>query len=352
MSSYVAVDSATPPGGNQYFIVGVVVEISDQKEFQEYYFEKVRKFISENRIELPFPVLKSRTVVENIPSYHMRDKMDHLLSDLIRNPAISRLNVSIGWYGCEVDLEFKDSDSEPIKGIEFASNYLSQYFNVVALWRYHRSHNRNLASTALVDNIQGHITKAWQYCGNVFDMSLVPNGDLTYPSISTADIIAYNLSAFLSGHEETKFTNFPELAEDYLINRRNRSTKPYVKADPVNERETDHIVPTLPYTIQDHIHYPHPVAFVHDTVLSGEDKSVLPRTDFHSLARKWAFDREGCVVNLKATRLPAILRGNDIIIHTKGTDDSTPQLLQDLHPTKDIVIMDSDELIRELTAED
>jgi hypothetical protein len=185
------------------------------------YFDKVRRFVSEYQIELPFPILKSRTVVENLPSYGMKEGMDSLLSDLVQNPAISRINVSIGWYENEVDLEFKNSEDGVMRGIDFASNYLSQYFNVVALWRYHRSHNRELAPTALVDNIQGHITKAWQYCGNEFDMNLVPHGDLTYPSISTADIIAYNLSAFLSGHKDTKFTNFPDLAEDYLINRRN-----------------------------------------------------------------------------------------------------------------------------------
>lgn len=56
------------------------------------------------------------------------------------------------------------------------------------------------------------------------------------------------------------------------------------------------------------------------------------------------------MVNLKATRLPAIVRSDNLIVYTKGTDDSIPHLLQDLHPTKDI-IMDSDELIREISTE-
>ena len=350
MGEYVAVDSTSPPTGDQYFIVAAVIEIDDIDEFREYYFDQVREFVRKHNIQIPFPVIKSRTAIEGLPSYEIRDGMDQLTKNLIQNPAISRINIAIGWYGADAELEFKSEDENPINGNTFASNHLSQYFNIVALWRYHRSHDRDLASKAIVDNIQGHITKAWKYCGNTFDIDFIPNGDLTYPSISTADILAYNISGFLNGHEEDKFTEFPELTEDYIVNRRNWETQPYIKADAVNERYTDHIVPTLPYTIQDAVHYRHPVLFVHDDVLSREEKSLLPRTDFHAIARKWAYEHEGCVVNLKPNRLPSIVENNDVIAYTKGSDNSMPKLLQDLHPTKDITVIDSDELYEDLTS--
>lgn len=349
MSEFVAVDATSPPGSDLYFNVAVVVEIDDENEFRDHYFQKVREFLSKHEIELPFPVLKSRTVLENLPSYSMRDGFDGLVDDIIKNPGISRINVCIGWYSADVDLEFKDSGNE-INGNTFASNYLDQYFNIVALWRYHKAHDHDLAKRAYVDNISGHITKAWKYCGNEFNINMVPNGDLTYPSISTADIIAYNVGTFLAGHEEDKLTKFPELAEEFIIRRRNWDTSPYIHAEAVNERFTDHIVPTLPYTIQDPLHYPHPVLFVYDDILSSDDKSVLPRTDFHGIARKWAYENGGCVVNLAPSRLPSIVRNDDVIVYTKGSDSSVPELLQDLHPTKDLEIMDSDELFEELTS--
>ncbi|WP_435196420.1 hypothetical protein [Natronomonas sp. EA1] len=348
MSEYVAVDTASPPGGDLFFTVGVVVEISDKDKFRSYYFEKIRNFLRTHQIEIPFPVIKARTIVDNLPSYEIRDGNQRLVQDLISNPGISRINISIGWYGADVQLGFKDSAN--LNGNTFASDYLEQYFNIVALWRYHKSHTQNLAPEALIDNVQGHITKAWKYCGNEFDLNFIPNGDLTYPSLSTADIIAYNLGTYLAGHEEDKLTNFPDIASEYIIQRRNWDVQPYIHAEAVNERYTDHIVPTLPYTIQDSIHYPHPVLFIHDEILSGEDKSVLPRTDFHAIARKWAYENDGCVVNLKPSRLPGILRSDDVIVYTKGSDSSVPRLLQDLHPTKELEIMDSDELIDELTS--
>lgn len=352
MSELVAVDTATPPGGDQYFNVGAVVEVSDTDKFREHYFDIIRSFVRENDLEIPFPVIKSRTAVERLPSYKIRDGMDGLVEDLIENPGISRINVAIGWYGQDVELEFKSDSENPVNKNTFASNYLSQFFNIVALWRYHRSHKQDLAKKALIDNVQGHVTKAWKYCGNTFDIDMVPNGDLTYPSISTADFIAYNLATFLSGIDEDKFTEFPDIAAEYIVNRRNWDTRPYVKAEAVNERYTDHIVPTLPYTIQDFLHYPHPVLFVHDEILSGQDKSMLTRSDFHAIARKWAYDNGGCVVNLKSDRLPNIAKNGDMIVYTKGTDPALPQLLQDLHPTKDLEVVDSDELIARLTEGD
>lgn len=351
MSELVAVDTASPPGGEQYFLVGVVIEISDRDEFQDHYFDVVSSFVEKHGLEVPFQVIKSRTAVERLPSYQIRDGMDGLAEDLIRNPGISRINVSIGWYGTDVELEFKSDSENPFNGNTFASNYLSQYFNIVALWRYHRCHEHDLARDALVDNIQGHVTKAWKYCGNSFNIDMVPNGDLTYPSLSTADIIAYNLAGFLSGHEEDKFTEFPELAEDYLINRRSWDTQPYIKAEAVNERYTDHIVPTLPYTIQDPLHYPHPVLFVHDEILSGDEKEMLTRSDFHAIARKWAYEHDGCVVNLKTDRLPQIAKNDDTIVYTRGTDPSIPRLLQGLHPTKELEVIDSNDLIQQLMDE-
>jgi hypothetical protein len=351
MPDLVAVDTTSPPGGDQMFLVGVAVEIDDLDSFRSYYFDTVRRFLREHNVQIPFPAIKSRTIVENIPSYSMRNHMSEFVADIIENPHISRINVSIGWYGQEINLEYKSED-ETMHGASFTSNILSQYFEIVTLWRYHRSHDRDLATKAFVDNVGGKITPAWKYCGMEFDLDLIPNGDLTYPSVSTADIIAYNLATFLAGHEEDKFTEFPELAEDYIINRRSWDTQPYVKAEAVNERYTDHIVPTLPYGIQDYIHYPHPVLFFHDQILTGGDRSMLSRTDLHGAARKWAYENEGCVVNLKAERMPNTVRNEDVIVYTKGTSSELPDLLKDLHPTKDIAVHNSDGLIEQLLGGD
>lgn len=338
MTEFVAVDASSPPGGENFFTIGVAVEISDVETFRSYYFDVVEEFCEEYSLELPFPVLKSKFVVDNLPSYQIRDGMGDLFTDLVENPGISRIHVSVGWYNEEVELEYNGKE---LSGIEFAANHLNQYFPVVTLWRYHREHDC-VPDIAIIDNVQGHITKAWKYVGNEFDIRMIPHGDLTYPSLSTADILAYNLGRRMPSDQP--FLNYPEIAQEILIRNRSWDTQPYILGDVANERYTDHIVPALPYTIQAEAHHPHPVLFLHDTVLSGEGNEIIPQTDFHAFARKWAFENEGSVVALQPNRLPTIVRSGDSIIHTKGTDSSQAELFQELHPTKDIEVLDSEDL--------
>lgn len=344
MSEYVAIDTASPHGGTEYFLVGVAVEIGDRESFQKQYFDWVERFAEEYEIEIPFPVIKSRDIVDQLPSYEVRDRMNRLVKGLLRNSGISRINVSIGWYNEEVDFIFNDKD--PMRGINYTSKHLEQFFNAVTAWQYHRSHKHNLAQELWLDELQGHITKAWKYIGNEFDINIVPHGDQTYPALSVADILAYNTAGFLGGHDTSKFTEYPEVAEDWLVAQKEEANGScYIHADFVNERETDHIVPTLPYTIQSSIHHPHPVLFVHDTVLSGDDRKILKKSDFHAFARKWAFEQGGCVVNLQTEQLSSVLRDGDKIVYTKGTGDERAKLFTELHPTKDVEILRSDELI-------
>ena len=132
MPDMVAVDTTSPPGGDQIFLVGVAVEVNDVDEFRSYYFNTIRDFLSDNNVQIPFPVIKSRTILENLPSYSMRDHMSELVANLIENPEISRINVSIGWYGEKINLEYKGGDGST-HGASFTSDVLSQYFEIVTL---------------------------------------------------------------------------------------------------------------------------------------------------------------------------------------------------------------------------
>lgn len=104
----------------------------------------------------------------------------------------------------------------------------------------------------------------------------------------------------------------------------------------------------LPYTISGELHYPHPVLFLHDTVLSEEDKQILPQTDIHAFARKWAAEREGAVVGFHRSRIPAIVDDDDVIVYTKGTRSEEAEIFQELHPTKNLAVMNSTELVEKV----
>lgn len=332
----VAVDASVPPGDDSLFLVGVAVEIGDRDEFRAWYREYVRDFAERYGLDLPYPVVKSKTVVDRLASFDISEGIEELAKGVLQNPHIERINVSIGWYADDVELGYSD---EIKSGISFVSGQLKSYFEIVTLWRYHRSHRYDIPERALVDEAQGKITKAWKYVGNEFEIDMVPHGDLTYPAISTADIVGYYLGRIMPSGRP--FVEYEEPAQTWLLKNRNQNEEPYVTVDLVNERYTDHIVPDLPYTISGEVHYPHPVVFVHDTVLSGGDDQILPQTDIHALARKWAAEREGCVVGFHPERLPRVVGNGDVVVYTKGTGPSKAETVQELHPTKDLTVMDS-----------
>lgn len=342
MVEFVSVDASRAEQGNRSFLIGVAVEVSNGSDFDEYYFDKVGEFCDLYDIELGHNILKSSDVLNGMPAYDIREGTEDLVRGLVSNPAIRRIHATIGWYDQEIELPF----SGPLSGMNFARDYLQQYYPIVTLWRYHQEHQSygNIPQEAWVDNVQGKITKAWKYVGNTFDVKLVPHGDNTYPSLSTADLIANHLARTLP--RNTPFDELEDHAAGLLIEFSTDDC--YVAAESVTPEYEDHIVPRFPYSIQGELHFPHPVLFIYDDMFTESQQAVLPHTDFHAFARKWAQEHAGSVVNLQAHRLPSIVKSGDVIVHTNDTIPETCRHLKRLNPTKDIRIMDSDELMDDM----
>lgn len=347
MVEFVSVDHSVADQGDRYFLVGVAIEVDNGSEFDRYYFDLVNQFCDRYNIELAHDIIKSRDVLNRVASYDISKASEAVAKGVAQNPAIRRIHICIGWYPKNVEFRWKEKETP---GIEFASNILNNYFPIVTLWRYHRSHRHhgNIPSEAWVDNIQGKITKAWKYVGNEFEVNLVPHGDTTYPSLSTADIIAGHLARTLP--HDKPLSELEDSAAGQLIKYTDIDghNTGYVEAESVNETHEDHIVPSYPYSIQGELHFPHPVIFLYDEVFEETHGNVLPETDFHAFARKWAWENAGCVINMQPHRLPSIVRSGDRIVYTSDHRPEVCNKLDELNPTKDIKIMDSSQLVDEM----
>lgn len=340
-----AVDSSTAEQGHRTFQVGVALEIKNGGRFDDYYYSFVDEFSEEYNLELGHNIIKSRDIVNRIPSYEIIDAEEFVVENLVNNPAIRRIHVTLGWY---MDDAYVGERGKEYSGIRFANDIMSQYFPIVTLWNYHRYHpDWDAAPTeAWIDNVQGKISKSWIYVGNTFDINIVPFGDVTYPSLSTADIIARRLARTIP--RDKPFDDLAEAAAGIIIGNINGPV-PRVNAESVNENhpESDHLVPMSDYSIKGQLYFPHPVLFLYDDIFSSFDQEVLPQTDFHAFARKWAQDNAGCVLKMEPHLLPTIVRSGDRIVYTDGTSEDVPQLLRDLNPTKDIQICSSSEFLEE-----
>jgi hypothetical protein len=341
MDEHIAVDATKAGNGDQFYLIGVAVEVEDQEAFDNYYFNTVEGFFNHYDFKPSYPVIKTSDITNNLPSFKIGSGLDWLATRLAANPHAKRITVAIGWY-----MDCVDIGTGEMHGIKFASNFLHQYFPIVTLWRHREENDVPVSVDALVDNVTGRITDCWKEVGNKFDLRLIPNGDETYPSLSTSDIIANKLRNQFP--EKTPFEVYKNISYRWLKNNVNEENEPYIVSCSVNEEHASDIVPRHHYNIHSELHYPHPVVFIQDDVLSDAERSVLRSTGLYNTAKRYAYQNGGCVTNLNINEWPYAVISGDVLIHTSDTAGRTLHHLETLSPDLDINIYGAQEFLSEV----
>lgn len=314
MSDHVAVD-ATKGGTETFYVLGVAIEVDDRESFEQHYFDVLAEFFDHYDLHSPFPVIKTADITNRLPSYKIGSGLDWLASKLVSNPHIERITVTFGWYDESVELD----PGNEMRGIQFASNFLHQYFPIVTLRWHHHENDGLVPEQALVDNVTGRITDSWNTVGNEFDLDIVPNGDRTYPSISTADIVASRIRSVLPA--DAPLDDYRKIAFQWLKRNTSDDDEPYLYTESVDEADEELIVPDHPYNIHSELHYPHPVVFIRDTVLNDTEETVLQSLEFYEDAARYAYENDGCLCRLDVNQWPFTARDGDIVVHTSEEPD-------------------------------
>lgn len=343
MVQFVAADASFEDRGAVQFHVGVAIEISGGEEFDSHYNETVNEFLSNHEIESPHNIVKTDDVLQRVASFDIRDASNNLVEELVQNPSIQRIYILFGWYDEGVNLPWKD---EEMRGIQFSNGYMSQLFPIITLWKYYdyfcEEENSQTPTDAWIDNVQGHIIGAWSVVGGEFDVNLVPHGDTTYPSLSTADLLAGHIARTAPKKD---LNQLHKAAYGYMDSVIGEDVD--LQVEYVNEKQSPMIVPDFPYSIQEELHWPHPILFIHDE-LFGDYDYALPRSDFHGFARRWAFENRGSLVKLNPEKMPSIVKDGDYIVYTDSSNDEIPHMLQELNPTKDTTLLSSTQFLQML----
>lgn len=343
MSSVVAVDAASKSSGDKRCLIGVAIEIRDLDEFREHYKQAVSHWYDEYEIGRENEVIKSDHLSRNIPSYKISEARDSIQRQVLNTTSINRINVSICWYEGEVDTPLGSQ-----RGGEFINRFVKSYFPVVTLWQYHRSQREyNPAEKAMLDSFGGKITKSWKYIGNEFDLDIVPKGDLTYPAISTADLLSSALSRILPDNEA--YSEYKRITEGWILNRLPDTDTQFAEAELLNHGSSDwridHIKPHK-YDVRPHLHYPHPVIFIDENVLSGKEREAVDRSQLMGYLCNVARGMGGCVTKLEVESFPFTARAGDYIVYNPVNPERA-KTLQNLHPNKDLVLVDATEVSNE-----
>lgn len=125
MVEFVAADASFSDRGAVQFNVGVLIEISGGRRFDEHYQMVVNEFTTEHDIELAHKILKTDDILERVPSFNIRDASGDIVESLLENPAIERVYALIGWYDEKVRLPWK---GESIEGIKFSIHIYHKLF--------------------------------------------------------------------------------------------------------------------------------------------------------------------------------------------------------------------------------
>ena len=343
MEPVVAVDAASKSSGNQRCLIGVAIVLNDVAEFRQHYVEVVDDFYDEYGIERENEVIKSDHLSRNIPSYELGDARETIGYDILDTESIDRINTTVCWYESHVDTPIGS-----FNGGQFVNNFVKSYFPVVTLWRYHRSQrDYDPTETAILDSFSGKITKSWKYVGNTFDLTVVPKGDLIYPELSAADIIASALSGILPDDEP--YSEYDRHVDGWLLNRLPDTDNQYVETDLINHQSNDWVIDHIKphkYDVRPHLSYPHPVIFVEESVLSGKDREAIDRSQLMGYLCNVARSRGGCVTKFDVETFPFTVRDGDYVVYNPVRPEKA-RTLQNLHPQKDLTLVDASDVSHE-----
>lgn len=340
MTSVVAVDAADKSSGTKRCLIGVAIVLDDLDEFRTHYTKTIEEWYDKYNINRENGVIKSDHLSRTLPSYRISEAREDIQNWILDTQSIDRVNICICWHEREVDtpLGFQ-------KGGEFINRFVKPHFPVVTLWRYHRNQWRyGPVETAMLDGFSGKITKSWKYVGNEFDLRIVPKGDLTYPAISAADLISAGLSRILPDDEP--YTEYKRISEGWVLNKLPNTDEQFVEADLLyhesRDSKIDHVKPHK-YDVRPHLHYPHPVIFVEESVLTGKEREAIDRSQLMGYLCNVARKMEGCVTRLEVESFPFTVRDGDYIVYNPVNPD-TAMTLQNLHPNTDIHLVDATEV--------
>jgi hypothetical protein len=342
MVEFVALDAAQADRGDQFFNVGVLLEIDGGKKFDKHYFSTTKSICDKYNIGTEFKVLKSNDILKQTPSYSIPEAREEMINSILSNPAIRHIHLNIGYYKDKINPPWYSGNK---KGSTFSKGWMAQLFEIITLWRYSENrYDHKIPDVAWTDDISGKICPCWSYVNNEFDLSIAPHGDSTYPSLASADILSGYLARTLPMDKDldelpdASFGLLKGMAEDI-------DADIDIWAAPVNSEYENEIVPHHPYQIGGSLHYPHPMLFIYSEDFESSPGKVLSGTDFYAHARKWAFQNRGCFKMMQEHEFSNTARSGDAIAHTS---EDTPRVCKSLvrvNQNKNIDVLDPNDLL-------
>lgn len=321
--------------------VSVAVAVSDISEFNESYESVIREFQSEHGVTAPHPIIKDQDITRWVPNWAQetarRDLVTELLAfDSLETIQITETSLDNQW----IHMYERDRDGEQLPSSAFVNNVLSSYYNIVSIWKYLKNGGDRSRPTpnrlnVITDDFSGKTFPAWEEVSQqVEQLNVVPQGDVTYPLLSFADLLMGLLKQEVN-------PLYSKSVYEFLKER----TDAYVDADTV--KNVSKLVPSERQSIRQELYYPKPTVYVDK---GGMPKDKLTSLDVFLHACRYAYQNEGCVKFFEESHDRDFLQDGDVIV-TLGNNRSYLEDYRDLNTEKSVQVKTRDEVIDFLLSE-
>lgn len=299
------------PGGMS--LVSVAVAVDDIEAYNAEYTAVVEEFATDLDIRTPYPMIKDQDITRWLPNWAQenarRDIVEGILDiDCIETIQITETSLKTQWIQLYGDDE---GESERMNSDDFMNNVLSSYYNVVSIWKYLKNGTGRGRPTEnryniMTDDFSGKVFPAWEEVGrNANSLRVIPQGDVTYPLLATADLVMGLL----------KQEVYPLFAQNIYEHLKDR-TVGYVDSDNIDDSELDDLVPHKNNSIRNELHYPSPTIYVDR---AGMPKDKLTSLDLFAHACRYAMEEGGCVKFFEENQDRDFLSEDDVIVTLSET---------------------------------
>jgi len=176
-------------------LVSVAIAVEDMDEFETSYFEKVEQVLGDDNLN-PFPIVKGSQFNRTVADSHRKSKRGELVEELLSIPSVETIHVTETYIEprwIELFTEDDTKDTSRLSSKQFKKQKLSQYYNLVAIWKYLTYGESRATDTrwnVLTDSFSGKRTPLWEEIGELSDeLRVIPYGDKTYPLLSMSDLL-------------------------------------------------------------------------------------------------------------------------------------------------------------------
>lgn len=294
------------PGGMS--VVSVAVAVDDIEAFNAEYTTVVQEFAEQLGIQTPYPIVKNQDITRWLPNWAQesarRDIVEEILDiECIETIQITETSLKTQWIELYGDDE---GESERMNSDDFMNNMLSSYYNVVSIWKYLKNGTGRGRPTEnryniMTDDFSGKVFPAWEEVGqNADSLQVVPQGDVTYPLLATADLVMGLL----------KQEVYPLFAQNIYEHLKDR-TVGYVDSDNIDDSEIEDLIPHKKRSIRNELHYPSPTIYIDR---AGMPKEKLTSLGLFAHACRYAMEKGGCVKFFEENQDRDFLSSDDRIV--------------------------------------